>query len=79
MTNLSAHYTLGQFQGLIELVEKGLITPASFIDSCIRVRNEYQASKEAPEAPYIAQAKQIAKSYNNLAKREGLEDANEQY
>ena len=71
MVNTPA-YVLGQFLGVTSMIEQGLTTPAQFIDSCIRIAKEYEASKADPEPAYKAQAKQIAKMYNNLARREGL-------
>jgi hypothetical protein len=72
-------FVLGQFLGVTSMVEQGLTTPAQFIDSCIRIAKEYEASKADPEPPYRAQAEKIKTMYNAIAKREGLEDANEQY
>jgi hypothetical protein len=40
-------FVLGQFLGVTELIEKGLVTPAQFIDSCIRIKIEYEKQKEA--------------------------------
>jgi len=40
-------FVLGQFLGVTELIEKGLVTPAQFIDSCIRIKTEYEKQKEA--------------------------------
>jgi len=39
-------FTLGQFLGVTELIEKGLVTPAQFMDSCIRIKTEYEKQKE---------------------------------
>lgn len=43
--DLLPHTTLGQFLGLVELVEKGLINPVHFISRCIEIAKEYKASK----------------------------------
>jgi len=40
-------FVLSQFLGVTELIEKGLVTPAQFIDSCIRIKIEYEKQKEA--------------------------------
>jgi hypothetical protein len=70
--NLLPHITLGRFLGITEMIEKGLTTPAQFIDAAIRLRNEYLQSKADPEPAYKAQAEKIKTMYNALAKREGL-------
>jgi hypothetical protein len=67
-------FVLGQFLGVTSMVEQGLTTPAQFIDSCIRIAKEYEASKADPEPYYKVQAKQIATAYNTLAEREAEGD-----
>ena len=53
----------GSVQGITEMMELGLTTPAQFIDSAICISKEFKESKAEPEPPYVAQAKRIADSY----------------
>ena len=41
-TAVSTAFTLGQFLGLTELVEKGLCTPEHFIARCISIAKEHK-------------------------------------
>ena len=75
----SPAFFLGRFLGMVQLVELGLVNTTHFTNQCIEIAKEYEASKADPEAPYKAQAEKIKTMYNAIAKREGLEDANEQY
>ena len=44
--SLQTAYVLGQFLGMTELVEKGLVTPEQFIKRCIEIAKEYEGSKQ---------------------------------
>jgi hypothetical protein len=44
-STLAPHFVLGQFLGMTELVEKGLVTPEQFIKRCIEIAKEYEGSK----------------------------------
>ena len=38
-------YVLGQLLGMIELVERGLVTPEHFAKRCIEIAKEYKEGK----------------------------------
>ena len=41
-TVVSTAFVLGQFLGMTELVEKGLVTPEQFVKRCIEITKEYK-------------------------------------
>ncbi len=45
MSILTAQY-LGQFIGMVELVERGYVNPTHFISRCIEIKEEYEKAKE---------------------------------
>jgi hypothetical protein len=49
LPDLLPHTTLGQFLGMTELVEKGLVNPTVFTSRCIEIAKEYKKSKEAQQ------------------------------
>ena len=44
-TAVSTAFVLGQFLGMVQLVEKQLVTPEHFTQRCIEIAKEYKASK----------------------------------
>ena len=44
-TAVSTAFVLGQFLGMVQLVEKQLVTPEHFTKRCIEIAKEYEGSK----------------------------------
>ena len=40
--NLQVHFTIGQFLGMTELYEKGLVTAEHFAQQCVAIAKEYK-------------------------------------
>lgn len=45
--NLQPNFVLGQFLGMTELIEKGLVTPEQFAKRCIEIAKEYEDYEES--------------------------------